>query len=77
MKNKKFMVDLLDEVSLNGMSKILGGNADPQVTINNGEDCQAINGSKNCDVINSGGKCLLINQQKLCKVTNITVSCTN
>ena len=69
MKNKKFMLDLLEEVNLNGMSKILGGNAEPQDTINGGEDCQSINGGT--------GACLLINQKGNCKVINTTIGCTN
>ncbi len=77
MKHSKFMADLFEDVSRKGMSKILGGNYDPQDIHNNGQICDAINGAIRCDVINVGTSCLLINQNGSCKLTNLVTGCAN
>lgn len=72
----KITEDIVEELSTNHMSLIMGGTSrDNFVTINAGSLCHSINNSANCDLINQGNTCALINQTNNCSEINVKKKC--
>jgi hypothetical protein len=67
-------LNVLNEISKEGMSKLYGGNTE-SAHINNGVHCDEINNGAHCDVINHGRNCSAINNNKVCSEINNSGNC--
>lgn len=70
---------LLDQISRDGMSMLLGGGGvQLEETINNSTSgkCNAINHSTHCDIVNNATNCTAINSKGNCSDVNNLFSCS-
>lgn len=65
---------ILEQVSYEGMSMLMGGNT-PITSINNGNNCNAINNGRHCDVVNNASNCSVVNNGGNCNEKNNFLSC--
>lgn len=70
--------DVIEELSINHISEIYGGETDNEsYLVNDGKKCNVINSNTNCSAINQAKKCSATNNQSSsCSVTNNSGNCS-